>query len=431
MKYYIKTFGCQMNLSDSERIASLLDNIGYKSTQEPKKADLILLNTCSVRRSAEDRVFGALKNYSQLKKKKPRLLLAVTGCFASKEPQLLKNKADIIFDITKLFTLPKILKTYQKKIKFDNQSDLYENYDYLKITPSYVSDFHAYIPIMTGCNNFCSYCVVPYARGREYSRSAKDIIEEVKELISKGYKAITLVGQNVNSYSHTDREGKNYNFPKLLRKVNQIEGNFWIWFITSHPKDMSDDLIAAIKESKKVCNYIHLPVQAGNNEILKSMNRKYTREHYLNLIEKLRSNLKYSAISTDTIVGSPGETEKQFKDTVDLYQKIKFDMAYIAQYSERAGTAAAKLEDNVDCVEKKERKKILTDILIKTATENNQKLLGKNINVLVEKYKNGSLIGKTKTYKTVKLTGKKKLVGNFVKVKITQAKDWGLEGELA
>ena len=430
MKYYIKTFGCQMNFSDSERIASLLENIGYKLAKEISKADLVLINTCSVRQSAEDRVYGTLRNLNKNKVNNPKLLIAVTGCFAGKSPEKLQDKADIVFDIKNLFTLPKLIKSFNQKFKFNPKGDLYKDYDYLKLSPQYQSKFHANVPIMTGCNNFCSYCVVPYARGREYSRSCKDIIEEVELLINKGYKAITLVGQNVNSYSNTLPNGNKINFPKLLQKVNNISGDFWIWFITSHPKDMSDELIDAIATSKKVCNYIHLPVQAGSNTILKAMNRKYSREHYLELIDKIRNKLKYSSISTDTIVGYPNEKYNQFQQTVDLYQKVNFDMAYIAQYSERPGTAAAKLDDNIDCEEKKKREKILTDILIKSATNNNKKLLEKNISVLIEKYKNGNLIGKTKTYKTVKFPGKEKLVGNFAKVKITEAKDWGLEGKI-
>ncbi len=419
-----------MNISDSERISALLENIGYKPASKADKADLILINTCSVRRSAEDRAFGALKNCQKLKEKNPGLLVAVTGCFASKEPQRLKGKADIIFDITQLFTLPKIIKTHINKIKFNIQEDLYKNYDYLKISPNYSSHYRAYVPVMTGCNNFCSYCVVPYARGREYSRNSKDIVEEIKGLVDKGYKAITLVGQNVNSYLDKSLYGKSTDFPKLLKKVNDIPGDFWIWFITSHPKDMSDELLDTIAGSQKVCNYIHLPVQSGSNAILKSMNREYTREHYLNLIDKIKSKLEYASLSTDTIVGYPNETEKQFNQTVELYKQVKYDMAYIAQYSARPGTAASKLEDNVPCEEKKRRKNILTDILISTAIENNQQLLNKNINVLVEKYKTGTLIGKTMTFKTVTFPGKKNLVGSFAKVKILKAKDWGIEGKI-
>lgn len=419
-----------MNFSDSERIASLLENIGYKVAKEINKADLVLINTCSVRQSAEDRVYGILRNLNKNKIDNPKLLIAVTGCFASKSPEKLKDKADIVFDIKNLFTLPKLIKSFNQNFKFNPKGDLYKDYDYLKLSPQYQSKFHANIPIMTGCNNFCSYCVVPYARGREYSRSCNDIIEEIELLINKGYKAITLVGQNVNSYSDTLSNGNKINFPKILKKVNNIPGEFWIWFITSHPKDMSDELIDAISTSKKVCNYIHLPVQAGSNAILKAMNRKYSREHYLKLIDKIRNKLSYSAISTDTIVGYPDEKDNQFQKTVDLYQRVGFDMAYIAQYSARPGTAAAKLDDNINCEEKKKRENILTDILIKSATKNNKKLLNKNISVLVEKYKKGYLIGKTKTYKTVKFPGGKKLVGSFAKIKITKAMDWGLEGTL-
>jgi len=419
-----------MNYSDSERIASLLENIGYKPAKEMEKADLVLLNTCSVRKSAEDRVFGALRNLKKEKEKKPNMLIAVTGCFGSLSPEILKEKADIVFEISNLFTLPKLIKSHNQKFKFNPKGDLYEKYDYLKLSPNYESKFHAYIPIMTGCNNFCSYCVVPHARGREYSRTRKDILEEVSLLVKKGYKAITLLGQNVNSYADILPNGRKINFPKLLREVNSLPGDFWIWFITSHPKDMSDELINAIASSDKVCNYLHLPVQSGNNKILKAMNRKYTREYYFKLIDKIRYQIKDASISTDTIVGFPGERNEHFLDTVDLYKKVKFDMAYIAQYSERPGTTASMLDDNVSCEIKKQREKLLTDLLMKSASEINGRLLNKKIDVLTEYYKEGFLVGKSRTFKTVKFPGKKKLAGKFVKVKINRARPWGLEGKL-
>jgi tRNA-2-methylthio-N6-dimethylallyladenosine synthase len=282
---------------------------------------------------------------------------------------------------------------------------------------------------MTGCNNFCSYCVVPYARGRENSRTTKEIIKEVNNLVKQGYKAITLLGQNINSYLDNTSTEK-IDFPKLLQKINTIPGNFWIWFITSHPKDMSDQLINIIAACDKICNYIHLPVQAGNNQILKMMNRGYTKEKFVKLVNKIRDKIRDCSISTDTIVGFPQETEKQFQDTVDLYQKLKFDMAYIAQYSERPGTSAAKLKDNVPCEEKKRREKALTDILEKIALENNKKLVGKELQVLAEKFQTGFLQGKTAAFKTVKFKGGKDLIGRFVNVKITRTLDWGLEGKI-
>ncbi len=419
MKYFIQTYGCQMNKSDSERIAGMLKSLGYKKASSECKADLVVLNTCVVRQSAENRVYGKLKNLEKLKVQNPKLKVAVIGCMASLYSEKIKDKADLVSSIEELPKLSQLL----KNIEYLNPES-----DYLHIQPSYGSKFHAYVPIMTGCNNFCSYCVVPYARGKERSRPAKEIIKEVTNLIKKGYKAITLVGQNVNSYGHNlDKE---INFAQLLKKVNNIASDFWVWFVTSHPKDMSDELIKAIAEYEKVCPYVHLPVQSGNNVILKAMNRGYTREHYVHLVEKIRKEIPEVALSTDIIVGFPGETKKQFQDTVNLFKKVKFDMAYIAQYSPRPKTAAYKLKDNVSPGEKKKREKILTDILKETALEHNKKLVEKIVEILVETGKRGStLMGKTKSLKTVKFESEKHLLGQIVKVKITQAMSWGLKGK--
>ena len=407
-----------MNKSDSERIAGILDNLGHKKTLSENKADLIILNTCVVRQSAEDRIYGKLKNLQLLKKKNPKLQIAVTGCMAKIYPKKLFGKTDLIFSIEDLPKLPLLLKnTYLKKNKED----------YLHIPPAYDSKFHAYIPVMTGCNNFCSYCVVPYARGKERSRPVEEIIKEITELINKDYKAITLIGQNVNSYGQ-DLD-KKINFAQLLRKINDLPGNFWLWFVTSHPKDMSDELIDTLAEAEKIGHYLHLPVQAGNNQVLRAMNRGYTREYYINLIKKIRKKIPDLVLSTDIIVGFPGETKKQFQETVNLFKKIKFDMAYIARYSPRPKTAAYKLKDNLSPSEKKRRERILTEILKKTALENNKKLIGKRVEILVEKSNSKWGIGKTKTFKTVKFKNSKNLLGKIIKVKITQAMPWGLKGE--
>jgi len=279
---------------------------------------------------------------------------------------------------------------------------------------------------MTGCDNYCTYCVVPYARGGEQSRPEKEVLCEVKELVGRGYKEITLLGQNVNSYK--------YGFVKLLKQINKIPGDFWIRFVSLHPKDMTDDLIKAVAKLDKVCEYIHLPFQAGDNTVLKNMNRKYTRTDYLRLIRKIRKEIDNVAISTDVIVGFPGETKEQFKKSVDIFEKAKFDMAYIAQYSPRPGTKAAEMTDNVTRVEKKRREKALTRVLIKTAKENNKKYIGKTVPVLVEKetpdHKCNYYLGKTRTFKNVKFTGPKGLLGQFVEVEIVGLVEWGLMGKL-
>ena len=404
--YFIKTFGCQMNKSDSERIERVLIDMGLNKAKEVEKTDLVVVNTCSVRQSAEDRAMAFLKKFKKLGK-----FCVVIGCCASKDPEKFEKWVDLVLDIKDLQSLPNLLQGKKKKISVD----------YFKLKPEYETKFHAYVPIMTGCNNFCSYCAVPYARGREVSRSVKDIIDEIKGLIKNGYKAITLLGQNVNSYK-SDKT----NFPALLKKINDVEGDFWLWFLTSHPKDMNEKLIRTIAKCEKVCPYIHLAVQSGNNEILKAMNRGYTREKYIKLVKLIKLVISDVCLTTDIIVGFPGETREQFKDTVKLFKEIKFDMAYISQYSKRPKTAAAQLENNISLKEKKRRWKVLTDILKKTGLENNKKYIGKTVEVLVEK----PGIGKTRSFKTVKFKGDEKLVGQIVKIKIKKVLEWGLQGKI-
>ena len=440
-----------MNKSDSERIAAVLQSIGYKKTLEIDRADLIVVNMCSVRQSAVDRVYGLFsKSKTQIKNKK----VILTGCILPSDRKKLENKVDLILNIKNLVKLPELLKTTAEVKLLKN---------YLSIPPLLTSSVSAYVPIMTGCNNFCAYCVVPYVRGEEISRPAQEIIEETKKLIKKGYKEIILLGQNVNSY-----KDKNINFPKLLKLINDLPGKFWIRFITSHPKDLSDELIEIIADGEKITEYLHLPVQAGSDEILKKMNRGYTIEDYKNLIRKIRAqkvcalvrhkstqakNLPFS-ISTDIIVGFPGETKKQFKQTVKLMKWAKFDMVYTAQYSHRLMTAAFKLKDDVIKKEKRRREQILTKILKKTALKNNKKYINKTIEVLIEQTphhppkaevqwqaKNNSYMAKTRTFKNVKISarGGSALGGKdpkgffacqFVKVKIVKATPWGLEGKL-
>ncbi len=417
-----------MNYSDAERFAAKLEEMGYKKASDDKKADLIVLITCSVRKSAEDRVYGAINNYRK-KKLYPKLKkIILSGCMALRPEVVKKNdKADIFMDIRDLNRLPELLNTKIEQQKNDKDS-------YFSIKPRYQSNFSAYVPIMTGCNNFCSYCIVPYVRGREISRSPREIIAEVKNLIKKGYKEIILLGQNVNSYKPVCKvesgKLKVKDFPDLLGYLADLPGNFWLRFLTSHPKDLSDKLIKTIAKYDKITEYINLPIQSGDDQILKKMNRNYTVAHYKNLVKKIRQKIPQAAISTDIIVGFPGETGEQFQNTCKLFEEIKFDMAYINQYSSRAETAAAKLKDNVSKAEKKRRDKILTAILIKTALANNKKLVGETLEVLVDKKgKNDLWLGKTRTFKVVKFKSNKNLLGEFVKIKITKAGSFGLEGE--
>ncbi|MBL7141934.1 tRNA (N6-isopentenyl adenosine(37)-C2)-methylthiotransferase MiaB [Patescibacteria group bacterium] len=419
MKYYIITYGCQMNKSDSERIATALENISYQPALKIEQADLIVVNMCSVRQSAVDRVYGLDKKFIELKKQNPKLKTVLTGCVLKPDKNKLKKQFDLIFDIKNLTKLSKILCSPF----IIPRSNALEYFSVLPVSDSPVS---AYVPIMTGCNNFCAYCVVPYVRGREISRPAQKIINEIKKLIKKGYKEIILLGQNVNSY-----KDRNIDFPKLLELINNLPGKFWIRFLTSHPKDLSDELIEIIANCKKITEYLHLPVQAGDNQILKKMNRGYTLEQYKELIKKIRKKIKNISISTDIIVGFPGETKKQFKQTVKLMKWAKFDMAYTAQYSPRPMTAASKLKDDVPKEEKKKREKILTKILKKTALKNNKRYVNKTIEVLIEnKNKDNSFLGKTRTFKNVKIKDPKGSlkIGQFVKIKITGARPWGLEG---
>jgi tRNA-2-methylthio-N6-dimethylallyladenosine synthase len=428
MKYFIKIFGCQMNYSDAERFAAKLEEIGYKEAENDKLADLIVLITCSVRKSAEDRVYGAINNYHK-KKLYPQLkTLILSGCMALRPEVVVKtDKADIFMDIKDLQFLPKLLNTKSVQVRKDVES-------YFSIKPRYKSKFTAYVPIMTGCNNFCAYCVVPYVRGQEESRPPQDIITEVRNLLAEGYKEIILLGQNVNSYKPPALESNIdfliRDFPDLLECLANLPGKFWLSFLTSHPKDLSAKLIKVMAQNNKICRYLSLPVQSGDDEILKKMNRKYKIADYKKLVKKIRKEMPGIAISTDVIVGFPGESQKQFLNTIKLFKTIKFDMAYINQYSPRKGTAAAKLKDNITKLEKRKRDKELNDVLAETALENNLKLVNKELEVLVEKKGKGDLwLGKTQTFKIVKFKASENLLGQFVMIKITKAESFGLYGD--
>ena len=449
MKYSLITFGCQMNKSDSERIATLLENLGYKRASKIDEANLIVVNMCSVRQSAVDRVYGLQPKFEKLKTKNSKLKTVLTGCILKEDRKKFAQYFDYILDIKKLTKWPNFLPNQTIVIKQPWQS-YYENNNYFKIEPKYSSFPVGYVPISNGCNNFCTYCAVPYVRGPLVCRDHREILKEVKKIIEKGFKEVWLLGQNVNDYqSPTD---ESINFPKLLRMVNDIPGDFWIRFTSPHPKDFSDELIEAMSCCEKLTPYLNLPFQSGDNKILRKMNRNYTAEYYKNLVKKIRKEIPDITLSTDIIVGFPGETKKQFENTVKLFREIKFDMAYIAQYSPRPGTAAFKMKDDVRKEEKKRREKILTEILKKIALEKNKMYLGKIVEVLPIESKNGFLIGKSFHYKTVKFSmGKaqspslhsrhyanvpiriinKNLIGKFVKVKIIDAQPWGLKGELA
>jgi tRNA-2-methylthio-N6-dimethylallyladenosine synthase len=391
MHYFIVTYGCQMNKSDSERLAFFLESNNIHPSPTLEKADLILINTCSVRQTAVDRVYGKILTIKKDKKKK----IYLTGCILEKDRKKLEKQVDLIFNIKDFSLLSRFIKK-PKNIP-----------DYFKIRPN----FSNFIPIMTGCNNFCTYCVVPYTRGREFSRKPKEILEEINLLLKNNIKLIWLLGQNVNSYE--------YNFNNLLKEIKKIKKKFWLQFTSSHPKDFSLELIKTMKN----CNikYLNLPVQSGDDDILKKMNRPYTIKQYKKIIKEIRKQIPDISLSTDIIVGFPGETKKQFENTKKLFKEIKYDMAYINKYSPREGTKASLLKDNVSAQEKKRREKELTKILAKTALDNNKKYLGKVIEVIVIKEN----LGITKSNKKVKILSKE--LGKFKKVKITQVFSWGLK----
>ena len=427
--YYIITIGCQMNKSDSERIAAYLEEYGFSLSEKREEADLVILVTCGIRQSAEDRIYGLIP---QIKRDNKNAKIILTGCL-SERPDVIKrvkDRVDIWLPIKELDSLAD--KLGLQKIN--------EYSDYLDVVPRYESSFSAFVPIGNGCNNFCSYCVVPYARGREVYREVETIIGEVEDLIKAGYKEITLIAQNVNSY-FAEFNGKNIDFADLLKMVNDLDGYFWLRFATSHPKDMSTKLIQTIARCKKVCEHVHLPAQAGDNDVLKAMNRRYTIEHYKGLINKICEEFKEQkpdalpvSLTTDIIVGFPGEIEEQFEKTVELFKEVKYDVAYVAQYSPRYGTVSAKMEDNVSAEEKKRREDKLMCILEKTLAENNKPYLGKKVEVIFESIdkKHGNMIAKMRTAKIVKLpnVNDEKLIGKFGKVKINKIDDFGFVGEI-
>ena len=419
MKYHIIIFGCQMNISDAERVASVLETMKCKEAKNINEADIIAIVMCSVRQSAVDRIFGLIEKLKKLDKKPTTVL---TGCILKKDRKKFIEKFDYVLDIKDIKKMPQILKPTSYKVS-DGTHCKIDNY--LDIAPKYSSKFSANVPIMTGCNNFCSYCVVPYSRQREISRPAEEIISEIKKLVRKGYKEIWLLGQNVNSY----KNGK-INFPKLLKMANNIPGNFWIRFTSSHPKDFNNEVINTMAIGEKITPYLNLPIQSGDDKILKAMNRHYTVKDYKNKIKALRKKIPDICLSTDIIVGFPGETKKQFENTAKLFRDIKYDMAYINKYSARAETAASKLKDNVSIIEKKRREKLLTKILKQTALEKNKKIIGKTVEVLVDSKKDKRLFGRTKEYKNIEFNSDKNLIGKFIKLKVIDATPWKIKGKL-
>lgn len=410
-----------MNYSDAERLMSLLESFGYAKTLVEEEADIIFVVSCSVRQSAIDRIYGSVEKWNHIKRKRP-LKLVLSGCVLEKDRKKMEQAFDVIFDIKDLSLLPQML-------GIAPEGDLR---DYFSIHPKYESSFQAYVPISTGCNNYCTYCAVPYTRGREKSRKPEEIIMEVKGLIEKGYKEITLLGQNVNSYGKDLYPEKgSVPFVELLLAIDKIPGEYRVYFYSNHPKDMADLLVKTMPTLEHFPAYIHLPLQSGNDEIIKKMNRHYSKEKYLELVKKIRKALPEVALTTDIIVGFPGETREQFQDTVDVMEIAGYDMAFLARYSPRSGTVAAKMIDTVSKEEKREREDVLQKVLERTALANNQKLVGKKLRVLIDGEKDGRLFGRTDLYKVVEIkTDRTGLIGQFVMVKITGASAWKLSGQI-
>ena len=431
------TFGCQMNERDSEILFGFLAQMGYEKTDIEAEADLVLFNTCCIREKAESKVLSHLGELKKLKQKNPDMIIGVCGCMMQQKgmADMIRSSApyvDLIFGTHNLHHFPKYLyDVYQGKGRqievLDKEEGVQEG------LPSYREyPFKALVNIVYGCNNFCTYCIVPYVRGRERSRKQADIVQEVKQLVADGVVEVTLLGQNVNSYGLDLQDGTT--FAGLLQELDQIEGLRRIRYMTSHPKDLTEELVKTIAESSKVVDHFHLPVQSGSSRVLDLMNRRYTKEHYLHLIDMIRKYMPDAAISTDIIVGFPGETEEDFLETIDLVQKVKFDSAFTFVYSKRTGTPAARMEDPVSLEEKKERLQRLNDALSDISRDINDKLQDTVVEVLVEgpsKTNEAMLSGRTTTNKTVIFAGEPSLIGQIVSVKITEAQTWILKGDLA
>ena len=430
---YVRSFGCQLNVSDGEKIKGVLQEIGYSLTEDENAADLIILNTCAVRESAEDRVFGIVGSMKKLKEQKPSLIIGIAGCMTAQSHIAEKIKksypqVDLVVGTSAIRSLPSLLLEHMEGAAL--AQDITEYDDFSEAVPQIRdSTFKASVPIMFGCNNFCTYCIVPYVRGRERSRRPGDIISEVRWLVSQGYKEIMLLGQNVNSYGND--LGGECTFPELLRKLDALEGDFIIRFMSSHPKDASDELIEAIFGCKKVAKHLHLPVQSGSSDVLRRMNRRYTAEQYLDIVQKIRQRDPDFSLTTDLIVGFPDETNEDFQATLDIIREVKYDNIYSFIYSKRSGTKAAEMPDSTTDDEKSRRMRELLEVQREISSEHYKRFIGRTMRVLVDgpaKKKEGWLTGKSSEFIIVEFEGDKSLIGQFVSVRITGAMNWAVTG---
>lgn len=432
--YYIKTYGCQMNVHDSENIKAILEDMGFSESEEFEKADLILLNTCAIRENAHNKVFGMIGRIKHLKEERPDVIAGVCGCMAQEEGVvseiLSKYKfLDIVFGTHNIHELPLVLEKHLKNNKLEVEVYSCEG-DIIEDMPvKRDSKYKAWVNIMYGCDKFCTYCIVPYTRGKQRSRNPRDIIKEVEKLKKEGYKEVTLLGQNVNAY------GKdldiNYDMSNLLSDVAST-GIDRVRFVTSHPWDFTDEMVDTISRYDNIMPYIHLPLQSGSDRILKLMGRRYTKESYLKLFNKIKNTIPNVSITTDIIVGFPSESEEDFEDTLDVVNRCKFDSAFTFIFSPREGTPASKMKDDISLSEKEERLYKLNELVNKYSKEANEKYLGKTVKVLLEgeSSKKGALMGYTDTMKLVNVKGSADLIGKIVDVRICDVKSFSMDGEI-
>ena len=432
-KVKMLTYGCQMNFSDAERMTGELARIGYEETEDMNEADLIMVNTCAVRETAEDKVYGKIGEIKGLKRQNPNLILGITGCMAQKEGEKLIKRAPHIDFVLGTNKIQQVVATVQALENEEarhivdtsiNEAEMPEDMAINRKTA-----LSAWIPIMYGCNNFCTYCIVPYVRGRERSRLPEDIIAEIKEVVAQGFKEVTLLGQNVNSYG---KDHKKATFAELLAMVDDIEGIERVRYMTSHPKDLSDEVIEVIKNSKHICTHFHLPVQYGSDNMLKRMNRVYTVAKYKETVRKIREAIPDCSLTTDLIVGFPGETEEDFQQLMEFIAEIRYDAAYTFIYSKRSGTPAAEMPDQIDDECKHQRLNRLMELQNKISLEINQSLEGKIMEVMVEgPSQNNEAVwsGRTSSNKLVLWNHGEEKIGDLINVRITQPQTWVLKGE--
>lgn len=438
-KVYIETMGCQMNKSDTERMLGILSNFGYEETLNPKKADLLMINTCSIRQLSEDKAFSMIGTWGKWKEEGKNIKIGFCGCVAQQKADTIFKRAryvDFILGTHKIYSLPEIIKRVEKGEKICECEETHATEDEKAVGYGInrVKGVNAWIPITEGCNNFCTYCIVPYTRGRERSRLPETILKEAKDALAQGFKSITLLGQNVDSYGK-DFKDRNYRLAQLLQDVNSLNGNFRIRFVTSYPTDITDELIKTVVNLDKVCEYFHIPMQSGSSEVLKQMNRRYDRETYAKIAAKIRKMVPDVTITSDFIAGFPGETEEQFVETLTAIDELELDYSNTAAYSPREKTVAAKWTDKyIDEDIKAERLARLNKKVRENCLKSNKKFLNREMEVLIESFENHKgqniITGRTRNNKIVHIPCEKDMTGEFVTAKITGVKTWYLKGEL-